>query len=165
MPKRYFLLVALSTTVACTPDYDVVVRGATLFDGTGSPGVVGDVAISGDRIAALGQVRGRGELEIEADGLYLAPGFTDMHSHSETFRLLNGGHGPSMAYQGFTTEVYGETVSMGPLGGKRETDLPEELQDKWTSLGEFLDFMESQGTSSNFLLFWFSGNVTFGLAR
>ena len=158
--QRFFLLVTLYlSSAACTPDHDIVIRGATLFDGTGSPGVVGDIAISGDRIAAVGEVRGRGELEIDAEGLYVAPGFTDMHSHSETFRLLNEGHGPSMAYQGFTTEVYGETTSMGPLGGKRETDLPEELQGKWTSLGEFLDFMESQGSSSNFLSYVGSGGV------
>jgi N-acyl-D-amino-acid deacylase len=149
--KMLIILVAFSSFIACAPELDVVIRGATLFDGTGSPGVVGDLAIKGDRIVAVGDVSGRGVLEIDAEGLYVAPGFTDMHSHSEIPRLLNGGRGPSMAYQGFTTEVYGETESMGPLGGKREDHLPEALEGKWTTFGEFLDFMESQGTSANFL--------------
>jgi len=155
------LLVPLILTgfIACAPEHDIVIRGGTLFNGTGSPGVVGDLAIDGDRIVAIGEVRGSGELEIDAEGLYVAPGFTDMHSHSEMRRLTNGGHGPSMAYQGFTTEVYGETTSMGPLGGKRETDLPEELEGKWTTFGEFLDFMEAQGVSCNFLSYVGSGGV------
>jgi N-acyl-D-amino-acid deacylase len=157
--KMLIILVAFSSFIACAPELDVVIRGATLFDGTGSPGVVGDLAIKGDRIVAVGDVSGRGVLEIDAEGLYVAPGFTDMHSHSEIPRLLNGGRGPSMAYQGFTTEVYGETESMGPLGGKREDHLPEALEGKWTTFGEFLDFMESQGTSANFLSYVGSGGV------
>lgn len=152
-------LTALAGVVACTPSHDIVTRGGTLFDGTGSPGIVGDIAIDDDRIVAIGRVDGRGEIEIDAEGLYVAPGFTDMHSHSEMPRLMNGGHGPSMAYQGFTAEVYGETVSMGPLGGKRETDLPDELEGKWTSLGEFLDFMETQGISVNVISYVGSGGV------
>lgn len=146
---------------ACTPpeEHDIVLRGGMLFDGTGSPGVVGDIAIDGDRIVAMGEVEGVGITEIDAAGLYVAPGFTDMHSHSELGRLMNGGHGPSMAYQGFTSEVYGETTSMGPLGGRRETDFPDELEGKWTSLGEFLDFMEAQGISSNVLSYVGSGGI------
>ncbi len=162
MLKRIALtFMTLGGVVACAPsyDHDIVIRGGTLFDGTGSPGIVGDLAIDGDRIVKLGQVDGRGELEIDAEGRYVAPGFTDMHSHSEMGRLMNGGHGPSMAYQGFTLEVYGETSSMGPLGGKRETDLPDELEGKWTSLGEFLDFMETQGISANVISYVGSGGV------
>lgn len=157
--KDLLIPLVLTGFIACAPEHDIVIRGGTLFDGTGSPGVVGDLAIDEDRIVAVGDVRGSGELEIDAEGLYVAPGFTDMHSHSEMGRLTNGGHGPSMAYQGFTTEVYGETTSMGPLGGKRETDLPEELEGKWTTFGEFLDFMEAQGVSCNFLSYVGSGGV------
>ena len=159
MIKRMAAVLALGAITACAPDHDIVLRGGTIFDGTGSPGVVGDIAIDGDRIVAVHGVGGRGELEIDATGLYIAPGFTDMHSHSEEPRLLNGGHGPSMAYQGFTAEVYGETVSMGPLGGKRESFLPDELAGKWTSLGEFLDYMEGQGISANVISYVGSGGV------
>ncbi len=157
--KELFVLLIVSASIACAPQHDIVIRGATLFDGTGSAGVVGDLAIDGDRIVEMGDVSGRGELEIDAEGLYVAPGFTDMHSHSEMGRLTNGGHGPSMAYQGFTTEVYGETTSMGPLGGKRETDLPEELEGKWTTFGEALEYMEAQGISCNVLSYVGSGGV------
>ena len=159
--RRYvlFSLLALGASIACAPEHDIVIRGGTLLDGTGSPGVVGDLAITGDRIVAVGDVDGRGALEIDAEGLYVAPGFTDMHSHSEMGRLMNGGHGPSMAYQGFTTEVYGETTSMGPLGGKRETDFPDELEGKWATLGGFLDFMQGQGISTNVLSYVGSGGV------
>jgi N-acyl-D-amino-acid deacylase len=76
------LVVSLSCLSSCSrePAYDVVLRGGLLFDGTGAPGARGDLAIDGDRIVALGEIEGRGALEIDASRLYLAPGFTDMHS-------------------------------------------------------------------------------------
>ena len=110
------------------PDYDLIIEGGTVFDGTGTPGVVTDLAIKGERIAAIGDVGGSAERTIDATGLYVAPGFVDMHSHSELRRLLDGGQGPSFAFQGLTTEVYGETTSMGPRGGRIEDTLPEELE-------------------------------------
>ena len=141
------------------PEYDLLIRGGTVFDGTGSPGVVGDVAIRGDRIVAVGEVEGRAERIIEAEGLYVAPGFMDMHSHSEVARLLNGGQGPSFAFQGLTTEVYGETTSMGPLGGRIESRLPEELEGQWDTLGGFLDYVEEVGVSINIASYVGSGSV------
>ncbi|MFQ5793086.1 MAG: D-aminoacylase, partial [Acidobacteriota bacterium] len=127
------LVLMIAPSCAQTPQYDFVIRGGTLIDGTGSPGVDGDLAIRGDRIAALGEVEGDAAVTIDATGLIVAPGFTDMHSHSDVARLMHGGHGPSFAYQGFTTEVYGEVESMGPIGGKMENDLPAELQGTWTT--------------------------------
>jgi N-acyl-D-aspartate/D-glutamate deacylase len=161
MGKRWSIVVAVCVSGACSkpPDYDVVIRGGTIFDGSGRPGVVGDVALVGERIAAVGKLDGKGSLEIDAKGLYVAPGFIDMHSHSEMGRLMHGGRGPSFALQGFTTEIYGETESMGPLGGLREQDLPDELRGKWTSLGEFLDFMEAQGIDINVASYVGSGGV------
>ena len=140
-------------------DYDLVIRGGTVFDGSGAPGVVGDVGVRGDRIVAVGDVNGTGARTIDASGLYVTPGFIDMHSHSETFRLLNGGQGPSFAFQGFTTEIYGETVSMGPLGGQRRNELPDELLGKWESFGEFLDYMEVVGISINVASYVGSGGI------
>ncbi len=147
-----------------TPEYDVLIRGGTLIDGTGQPGVIGDLAIKGDRIIAIGDVDGEGALTIDAGGLIVAPGFTDSHCHSESGRIKHGGHGPSFAYQGFTTEVYGETTSMGPLGGKMEMALldimmPEGLETEWTTFGGFLDFMEDQGISINVVSYVGSGGV------
>ncbi|MCZ6888216.1 MAG: amidohydrolase family protein, partial [Gammaproteobacteria bacterium] len=108
---------------------------------------------------AVGNVNGNAAQTIDASDLYVTPGFIDMHSHSETFRLLNGGHGPSFALQGFTTEIYGETVSMGPLGGQRRNELPDELLGKWESFGEFLDYMEETGISINVASYVGSGGI------
>jgi N-acyl-D-amino-acid deacylase len=150
-------------SIGCSPsqpvDYDIVIRGGTIFDGSGAAGVVADVAIRGDRIVAVGQVDGNATRTIDARDLYVAPGFIDMHSHSETFRLLNGGQGPSFAFQGFTTEIYGETVSMGPLGGQRRNELPDELLGKWESFGEFLGYMEEVGISINVASYVGSGGI------
>ena len=146
-------------TPADVAEYDVVIRGGTIFDGSGSSGVVADIAIEGDRIVAVGEINGDGARTIDATDLYVAPGFIDMHSHSETFRMLNGGHGPSFAYQGFTTEIYGETVSMGPLGGRRRNELPDELLGKWATFGEFLDYMEDVGISINVASYVGSGGI------
>ena len=141
------------------PAYDLVIRGGTVFDGTGAPGRIADVAIVGDRIVEIGAIEGQGERSIDAEGLYVAPGFIDMHSHSEVPRLQNGGQGPSFAYQGLTTEIYGETVSMGPLGGLRENNLPEELLGKWVTFGEYLDYQETTGSAINFGSYVGSGGI------
>ena len=164
-PRQLTLsLIVVILTVACSRpqsyDFDLVIRGGTIFDGSGAPGVVGDIGIRGDRIVAVGDIEGNGAHTIDASGLYVAPGFIDMHSHSETFRLLNGGQGPSFAFQGFTTEVYGETVSMGPLGGLQLNELPDELLGKWETFGEFLDYMEEEiGISSNVASYVGSGGL------
>jgi N-acyl-D-amino-acid deacylase len=156
-------LIIVALTTSCSEsqpvDFDLVIRGGTVFDGSGSPGVVGDIGIRGDRIVAVGDIDGEGTRTIDATGLYVTPGFIDMHSHSETFRLLNGGQGPSFAFQGFTTEIYGETESMGPLGGLHLNELPDELLGKWESFGEFLDYMEEVGISINVASYVGSGGL------
>jgi hypothetical protein len=107
---RWGLAAALAGLAAgCGPTYDVLIRGGTLLDGTGAPGQRADLAIRGDGIAAIGEVRGRGRLTIEASGLVVAPGFFDLHSHSEYDRLADG-HGPSFSLQGITTEIYMRSV-------------------------------------------------------
>ena len=139
---------------------DLAITGGRVVDGTGGPAYPGDVGIRDDRICYAGPP---GELNarrtIDAEGMVVCPGFIDMHSHSETFRMLNGGQGPSFAYQGFTTEIYGETVSMGPLGGRRENDLPDALLGKWESFGGFLDYMEDVGISINVASYVGSGGI------
>jgi N-acyl-D-amino-acid deacylase len=90
--------------------FDVVIRGGTVYDGSGGPGAVADVALRGDRIAAVGAVAGRGGVEIEARGLAVAPGFIDVHSHDDFAVLLD----PEMSFkvmQGVTTDVVGNCGS------------------------------------------------------
>ncbi len=165
MRMRHLILslAIVALTSSCSEsqpvDYDLVIRGGTVFDGSGSPGVIGDVGINGDRIVAVGEINGTGARTIDATGLYVTPGFIDMHSHSETYRLLNGGHGPSFALQGFTTEIYGETESMGPIGGLQLNELPDELLGKWESFGGFLDYMEEVGISINVASYVGSGGL------
>jgi N-acyl-D-amino-acid deacylase len=98
--------------------YDLVLRGGRVVDGTGNPWSYGDVAVQGDRIAAVGHVpRGAGKRELNATGLVVAPGFIDMHSHSD-WVLLEDGNAQSKIRQGVTTEVLGEGFSAGPWKGK-----------------------------------------------
>ena len=161
LTQGILLATLVLVSVACErePSYDIVLRGGTILDGTGAPRRAGDLAIDADRVVALGTIEGRGAIEIDATGLFVAPGFTDMHSHSEMSRMLNGGRGPSFALQGITTEIYGETSSMGPLGGLRETSLPEALEGKWTSFGEFLDYMDSLDLDVNVGSYVGSGGI------
>lgn len=136
------------------PGYDVVIRGGSLYDGTGRPPVEGGLAIKGDRIAVLGDLsRSLGTLEIDARGLAVAPGFINMLSWA-TESLLEDGHSQSDIRQGVTLEVFGEGESMGPLTpAMRETMLAEQADIRfevtWTTLGEYLEHLERLGVSPN----------------
>jgi N-acyl-D-amino-acid deacylase len=90
--------------------YDVVIRGATVYDGTGAPGVRADVAVRGERVALVGDVRGRGRSEIQAGGAAVAPGFIDVHSHDD-FAVLLEPQMPFKVMQGVTTDVVGNCGS------------------------------------------------------
>ena len=101
--------------------WDIVIRGATLFDGTGAAPSVGDLAVRGDRIAAIGEIEGTGAaIEIDAHGLALAPGFIDVHSHDD-FAVLTT---PAMDFklmQGVTSEVVGNCgMGAAPYSAVRE---------------------------------------------
>src|SRR5262249_21868662 len=86
--------------------YDVVVKGARIVDGTGQPGYGGDVAIQGGRIAAVGDVDGDAARTIDADGLVVAPGFIDAHTHYDAQLLWDPTANPSTAH-GITTVLTG----------------------------------------------------------
>ena len=100
------------------PRYDLVIRNGRIVDGTGNPWFHGDVAVRGNRIVAVGRIPAQSATrEIDASGLVVSPGFIDIHSHSDTLLLEDGG-APSKIRQGVTTEVLGEGESAAPSLGK-----------------------------------------------
>lgn len=93
-----------------TGTYDLVIRGGTLYDGTGAAGVRADLAVRGDRVAAVGPIAERGAAELDATGMAVSPGFIDVHSHDDFAVLLE----PAMPFkvmQGVTTDVVGNCGS------------------------------------------------------
>lgn len=156
------LVVVLSLAAVCgscspggeTVHYDVVVRGGTIYDGLGGAPFVGDVAISGDRIAAIGDLASAtADTMIDAEGRAVSPGFINMLSWA-TSSLIVDGRGMSDIMQGVTLEVMGEGWSMGPLTEEmkaeavaRQGDLEYDIE--WTTLNEYLEFLEAKGVSPN----------------
>jgi N-acyl-D-aspartate/D-glutamate deacylase len=133
------------------PTYDLLIRNGTIVDGSGNPWFRGDVAVRGERIVAVGRVPpGQAKREIDAKGLVVAPGFIDMHSHSD-YLLLEDGHAQSKVRQGVTTEVLGEGRSAGPQKGKlspRKYDVRGKPM-TWTTLGGYFETLEKAGVSVN----------------
>jgi N-acyl-D-amino-acid deacylase len=158
-----FLLLGIPlaiTRAQDTPAYDLVLRNGKIVDGTGNPWFHGDLAIQGDKIAALGKFVGKGKREIDAKGLIVAPGFIDMHSHSD-FTILEDGNAQSKIRQGVTTEVLGESGSAGPYQGKLT---PPSVKVKgeptrWTTLGGYFDAIDKAGVSTNVVSFVGLGNI------
>ena len=134
--------------------YDVVVRGGTLYDGTGSAGRRTDVAIRGDRIAGVGEFgNAAATTVIDATGLAVAPGFINMLSWA-TESLLVDGRSQGDIRQGVTLEVFGEGSSMGPLTDDMKKRMVEQMGDirfdiTWTTLSEYLRELERRGISTN----------------
>lgn len=145
---------ALLASCAQKPSYDVLLRGGTIYDGSGEPGRVADLAIHGDTIAAIGDLSGAaGKVEIDARGLAVAPGFVNMMSWANE-SLLENGRSQSDIRQGVTLEVMGEGNSMGPLSPAMK-DLMQRYQGDikynvaWNTLGEYLGHLEKRGISTN----------------
>ena len=109
-----WLFLSASCLNSAAPLYDVIIRNGRIVDGTGNPWFHGDVALQGDRIAVIGRVAGEARRVIDAAGLVVAPGFIDMHSHSD-WVLFEDGNAQSKIRQGVTTEVIGESTSPGPF--------------------------------------------------
>ena len=108
--------------------FDMVIRGGTIYDGSGAPPRTGDVAIRGDSIAALGTFEGTGRAELQAAGLAVAPGFINMLSHAWE-ALIADGRSQSDIRQGVTLEVFGEGESMGPWNDSQKEEASEHQGD------------------------------------
>ena len=139
-------------TAACA-HYDTVLRNGTIYDGSGAAPRVGDVAMRGDRIVAVGAVRGRGKHELDVRGLAVAPGFINMLSWA-TDSLIVDGRAMADVKQGVTTEIFGEGFSMGPLSDAMKKEITSHMSDikydiDWTTLREYLDSLVRRGISVN----------------
>ena len=147
------LLSASAGARGAAPAYDVVIRGGTLYDGSGAAPVVGDIALKGDRIVAIGTVAGRGRTEIDAKGMAVAPGFINMLSWA-TESLIADPRSLSDIRQGVTLEVMGEGWSMGPFNATMKAQETERQGDikydiSWTTLGDYFAYLEKRGIAPN----------------
>ena len=147
------LLLAAGLSCA-SPDYDVILRNGTIYDGSGGPPVTADVALAGDTVAALGDLSEATAAEdVDVTGLAVAPGFINMLSWATT-SLIEDGRSQSDIRQGVTLEVFGEGWSMGPLTDSMKAEELEQQGDirydvTWTTLGEYLETLERRGISPN----------------
>ena len=139
------------------PGYDVVIRNGSVYDGSGGQPYAADVAITGDRIAAIGpHLPGRGRAEVDAHGRAVSPGFINMLAHPEE-SLFQDGRALSDLAQGVTLEVMGE-FSMGPLSPTMKTLMVKRQGDikfpvTWTTLGGYLDTVQRRGIAPNIASF------------
>ena len=123
--------------------FDVILRGGRIVDGTGNPWFVGDVGIRGDRIAAVGQLTAaKARREIDARGLVVAPGFIDMHTHSDQ-PLIDDGNAESKVREGVTIDVIGESTTVAPRDG-----LPD-AKGSWSNFTGYWDALKVKGISMN----------------
>ncbi len=121
---------------AASHTYDVLIRNGRVVDGTGAPWFRGDVAIRGDRIAALGSLGAvDAAVVVDATGLVVAPGFIDLLGQSE-FNLLVDNRAASKVFQGVTTEITGEGGSIAPLSER----MAEAAKPRYDHYGLTLDF-------------------------
>ena len=150
---------ALATAAAAQPQtFDIIVRGGTVYDGSGNPGRRADVGIRGDRIAAVGDLASaRAASSIDATNMAVAPGFINMLSWS-TESLLVDGRSQGEIRQGVTTQIFGEGSSMGPLNDAMKRRMTEQMGDlkfdiTWNTLAEYLADVERRGVSQNIASF------------
>jgi N-acyl-D-amino-acid deacylase len=140
-------------------DYDIIVRDGMIYDGSGNKPVRGDLAVNADTIAALGDLHNKqGRREIDAHGMAVTPGFVNMLSWG-CESLLVEGLAMSDITQGVTLNVFGEGWSMGPLnaGMKKRANILDQpaykYQINWTTLGEYMQYLEKRGCSTNIASF------------
>src|SRR5438045_3550736 len=135
-------------------EFDVLIKGGTVYAGTGAEGHVAAVAIRGDRIAGVGNfANSQTKRGVDAKGLVVAPGFINMLSWS-TESLFQDGRSQSEIREGVTTEIMGEGESMGPLNDELKKRMLQQQGDikfeiKWNTLAEYLLYLQARGISCN----------------
>ncbi|MHA2168704.1 MAG: N-acyl-D-amino-acid deacylase family protein [Candidatus Kariarchaeaceae archaeon] len=140
-------------------DFDILIRNGIIYDGSGSSSFEGDIGIIQDTIAAMGNLSNKtANTIIYASGLAVAPGFINMLSWA-TESLIEDGRSLSNIKQGVTLEVMGEGWSMGPLNDSMKENIKEifnseiEYEVCWETLGEYLEYLENKGVSTNIASF------------
>ncbi len=140
-------------------EFDLVIKNGRIVDGTGVPWFKGDIAVKDGRIAKIGKIKERGEIEIDAAGKVISPGFIDLHNHSD-LTILAYPNAESYIMQGVTTAVVGNCgLSMAPLNPDKVDLLKRYVSPflvkgfdygwDWRTLGEFYEKVKKQGTTMN----------------
>ena len=163
---RILPICLILTIINCSEptQYDIIIRNGLLVDGSGEPSYLGDLALLGDTIAAIGNLGpAKGSEEIDATGMVVAPGFINMLSWANV-SLIEDGRSQSDIRQGVTLEVMGEGRSMGPLNDRMKKSMKEnqgsiKYDVNWTTLGEYLQFLEEKGVSTNVASFVGNGTL------
>lgn len=158
-----FLLLP-AVAMAQRPDYDFIISGAHIVDGTGAPWVAGDIAIAGDRIVAIGDLsKAPARKRLDAKGLVVAPGFIDVQGQSE-FNVLVDNRAASKITQGVTTEITGEGSSIAPVNDRMKKE-NEEVAKKynvtvdWSTLDDYFKHFERTKSAINLGTFVGAGGV------
>ena len=138
------LVLLLFACAGFSQPLDVLIRGGKLVDGTGNPWRIADVGIRAGRIVEVGNLSGRqASRVIDAKGLVVAPGFIDIHNHSDD-TIVADGNAESMIRQGVTSMIFGEGPSAAPVGGKQSN--PEA---RWKDFAGYFALLQKQGISPN----------------
>ena len=146
------------------PDYDFIISGAHIVDGTGAPWVAGDIGLAGDRIVAIGDLsKASARKRVDGQGLVVSPGFIDVQGQSE-FNVLVDNRAASKITQGVTTEITGEGSSIAPVNDRMKNE-NEEVAKKygvtvdWSTLGEYFRHFERTKSAINLGTFVGAGGV------
>jgi N-acyl-D-amino-acid deacylase len=158
LPIALALLLAACQVKPPAPEFDVIVRNGTIYDGSGQQPSKGDIGVRGQHITAIGDLaKAHAAREVDAAGMAVAPGFVNMLSWAPDSLYIDG-RSQSDIRQGVTLEVFGEGESLGPLTDEiRKADLAAQGDLKhpidWTTLGEGLDALVKKGISPNIASF------------
>jgi N-acyl-D-aspartate/D-glutamate deacylase len=162
------LAAAAGCKPAATPSsggrFDVLLRGGTVYDGTGAAPIKADIGIRGDRIAAIGDLStANARIDLSVAGYAVSPGFINMLSWA-TESLIVDGRSLGDISQGVTTEIFGEGTSLGPLTPEMKTRWKSEQGDikfdyEWTTLSGYLKYLQRRGISPNVASFIGAGTI------
>ena len=160
MRRRLALAAPLLLACGCAEvPYDLVVRGGRVLDGQGSPATRTDIGVVRGKVVKLGDLgRAPATRVIDAHGLTVAPGFIDIHNHSD-YTILLEPDAQSMIRQGVTTMVLGEGESAGPVKPGVHARRVDEAEVDWTTLGEYFAKLQRRGVSTNVASYVGQGQV------